>query len=83
MPLLACAVPSRFDPHLKQRREWVCFLDSRQLWGKDLNGVGVSPLVIIITIYFIHPNRKLKLLFDCATKNIIILSHETHTHTHS
>ena len=33
-----------------------------------------------ITINFIHPSRKLKLLFDHTTKNIIILSHDTHAH---
>ena len=36
------------------------------------------------TIYFIHPSGKSKPSFDRTTKNIsIILSHETHAHTHS
>ena len=39
--------------------------------------------ITTITIYFIHPSGKLKLSFDRTTKNIIILSHETHAHTHS
>ena len=44
---------------------------------------GGGRTITTITIYFIHRSRKLKLLFDRTTKNIVILSHETHTHTHS
>ena len=40
-------------------------------------------ITITIAIYFINPSRKLKLSFDRTTKNIIILNHEPHAHTHS
>ena len=40
-------------------------------------------VTIAITIYFINPSGKLKLSFDRRTKNIIILNHEPHAHTHS
>ena len=39
-------------------------------------------LTIPITIYFIYPNGKLKLLFNKEHISII-LNHETHAHTHS
>ena len=45
-----------------------------------LNQVGRT---LTITIYFIQPSGKLKLSFDRTVKNIVILSHETHAHTHS
>ena len=38
---------------------------------------------VTITIYCINPSGKLKLWFDRTTKNIIILNHEPHAHTHS
>ena len=41
--------------------------------------------ITTITIYFIHPSRELKPSFDRTPKKIIIsviLSHETHAHTH-
>ena len=28
-------------------------------------------ITVTITVYFIHPSRKLKLLFNCTPKNII------------
>ena len=38
--------------------------------------------LITVTIYFINPSGKLKLSFDRTTKNIIILNHKPHAHTH-
>ena len=38
---------------------------------------------LTITIYVIDPSGKLKLSFDSTAKNIIILNHEPHAHTHS
>ena len=43
----------------------------------------ITITIITITIYFINPRGKLKLSFDRTTKNIIILNHEPHAHTHS
>ena len=40
-------------------------------------------ILLTITIYFINPSGKLKLSFDRTLKNIIILNHEPHAHTHS
>ena len=37
--------------------------------------------VITITTYFINPSGKLKLLFDCTTKNISQIMNHTHIHT--
>ena len=40
-------------------------------------------VITITTIYFINPSGKLKLSFDRTTKNIIVLNHEPHAHTHT
>jgi len=37
--------------------------------GLVVTGV-LRPVLITITVYFINPSGKLKLLFDCTTKSI-------------
>ena len=49
----------------------------------DITMIIIIVTITTITTYFINPSRKLKLSFDRTTKNIIILNHEPHAHTHS
>ena len=44
-------------------------------------GKGGKGVTITITIYFINPSGKLKLSFDCTTKNISQIMNHTHMHT--
>ena len=49
--------------------------------GTVLKGPNVVMTVerITVTIYFIHPSRKLKLSFDRTAKNISQIMNHTHT----
>ena len=54
----------------------------RQILIRNMKGRNwLVSYVITITIYFISPSGKLKLLFNCTMKNISQIMNHTHIHT--